>query len=269
MNIPIFITHWTKLSERKQKLIERMNEEGLSGTFIEKYDSQDLDLDSELCSKFGNHLKYNTGFKGKTVISLFLKHIECYRLMIEKNIPLLLILEDDALLDDNFKSKFDNYVKQLPDNWNCLCIGNGCKLHINSDRFKELKPPNVYLKSTKKIYGEGVGLFRCTDSYLINLKTAKEIYEHFQKLPMNGHKIGDGIDIWLNKFSSSMNYNIYWSEPTIVSQGSQNGTFLSTINVNYSDIVKYQNKTKNKVNNNITQEDVYRKIFNGQDISFN
>lgn len=265
MNIPIFITHWTKLPERKQKLIEIMTAQGLTCTFIEKYDSQDLDLDSELCSKFVNHLKYDIGFKGKTVISLFLKHIECYRLMIEKNIPLLLILEDDAILDNNFKSKFDNYVKQLPDDWNCLCIGDGCKLHINSDRFKELKPPNVYLKSTEKIQGEGVGLFRCTDSYLINLKTAKEIYEHFQKIPINGHKIGDGIDIWLNKFSSSMNYNIYWSEPTIVSQGSQNGLFLSTININYQDV----GKRNNKVNKNLTQEDVYRIILNEQDNSFN
>ena len=66
-----------------------------------------------------------------------------------------------------------------------------------------------------------------------------------------------------------MNYNIYWSEPTIVSQGSQNGTFLSTININYHDITKYKNKTNNKVDNNITQEDVYRKLLNDEDVSLN
>ena len=62
-----------------------------------------------------------------------------------------------------------------------------------------------------------------------------------------------------------MNYNIYWSEPTIVSQGSQNGLFLSTININYQDV----GKRNNKVNKNLTQEDVYRIILNEQDNSFN
>ena len=169
MNIPIFITHWTKLLERKKKIMEMMSAEGLTGRFIEKYDSQDLDIESESCLKFGNYVRQGMGFKGKTIMSLFFKHIECYRIMIEENIEVALILEDDVLFENDFKNKLNNYINQLPDDWNVLCIGDGCKLHINSKRFSEKKPPNVYLKYRGKIEGEGIGLFRCTDSYLINL----------------------------------------------------------------------------------------------------
>ena len=228
MNIPIFITHWTKLKRRKRELLERMKKEELDGRFIEKYDSQDLDLKSEWCLKFTNHLKSGEASKNGAVISLFLKHIECYRIMIEENIEVALILEDDVLFENDFKNKLNNYINQLPNDWNSLCIGNGCKLHINSDRFKELKPPNVYLKYRGKIEGEGIGLFRCTDSYFINLKTATQLYDIFIKI--NQNCIIHPIDLWLNEKSSLLGYKIYWCEPTIISQGSQNGSYLSSVN---------------------------------------
>ena len=70
MNIPIFITHWTKLKRRKRELLERMKKEELDGRFIEKYDSQDLDLQSELCLKFTNHIKTGEGSRNGSVVSL-------------------------------------------------------------------------------------------------------------------------------------------------------------------------------------------------------
>ena len=228
MNIPIFITHWTKLKRRKRELLERMKKEELDGRFIEKYDSQDLDLESEWCLKFTNHLKSGEASKNGAVISLFLKHIECYRIMIEENIEVALILEDDVLFENDFKNKLSNYINQLPDDWNVLCIGNGCGLHISSKRFSEKKPPNVYLKYAGKIEGEGIGLYRCTDSYLINLKTATQIYGNFIKT--NQNHINDAVDFWLNKTSSGLGHKMYWCEPTITRQGSQNGSYLSSVN---------------------------------------
>lgn len=41
-----------------------------------------------------------------------------------------LILEDDAILDKDFKTKLYKYISQLPNDYDMLFIGDGCGLHI-------------------------------------------------------------------------------------------------------------------------------------------
>ena len=146
--------------------------------------------------------------------------------MIENSIPIVLVLEDDVIFAEKFKEKLDSYIKQLPDDWCILSIGDACKCHIS--RKLEKPKPNVYHRYGGKINGEGVGVMRCTDSYLINLETAKKIYESFTK----SININDPIDQWLNKRLPPHNTSlkVYWAEPTICTQGSQNKTYISSLN---------------------------------------
>ena len=46
---------------------------------------------------------------------------------------------------------------------------------------------------------------------------------------MSNDKINLPIDFWLNKVIADNKLKVYWSEPTIVSQGSQTGLFELSI----------------------------------------
>jgi hypothetical protein len=66
-------------------------------------------------------------------ISLIKKHIHVYG-MIANSYDQALILEDDAILCDSFLNKFNEYVKQVPADYDMVFIGDGCNLHIEKTR---------------------------------------------------------------------------------------------------------------------------------------
>jgi UDP-glucose 4-epimerase len=128
------------------------------------------------------------------------------------------------------------YLSQLPEDYDMLFIGNGCNLHI----------PNNIIQSNKYIYFKnnipidcqldiknwnvnwGIGVARCTDSYLISKKCAQKILNYFNNIKVES-SINHPIDFWLNNIIKILNLNIYWAEPTIISQGTQCGIFKSSI----------------------------------------
>ena len=71
----------------------------------------------------------------------------------------------------------------------------------------------------------GDGATICVDSYLINKKCAIKLCEYFNNL---SSKINLYIDWYLNTIIRNYNFKIYWMEPTIVTQGSENGLFIKS-----------------------------------------
>jgi archaellum biogenesis ATPase FlaH len=59
---------------------------------------------------------------------------------------------------------------------------------------------------------------RCTDSYIVSEKCAKILMHYINNL--ESHSI-DISDWWLNNVIRYLDLNIYWLEPTIITQGSQ------------------------------------------------
>ena len=117
-----------------------------------------------------------------------------------------LALEDDAILSDNFVEATNRILQE--NEWDAVFPGSGCNLR---------KP--------------GMGLIRvphpaskCTDAYLITPKAAAKLHSTMK----------DGIDFaidWeLNYQMKLHNFRVFWHEPPIVRQGSQDGTWTSSIN---------------------------------------
>jgi hypothetical protein len=105
-----------------------------------------------------------------------------------------------------------------------LFIGDGCGLHIP---FKELKNNcNIYKKTNYPTQNGGLGATRCLDSYLISKKCAQKIVE---KIKIHNYIIFYPADHWLNHVIKNNNFNVYWAEPTIVTQGSENKLYKSSL----------------------------------------
>ena len=197
----IFVLHYSKLVDRKKHILEQFKKQNITDyEFIEKYDKDEITNDESNI--------FETSYK-KTTMSLHLKHNYVYKLIAE-NYENALIFEDDVILSDNFTYILNKYIAQLPKNYDMLFIGDGCNMHIEKSEL--ILNKNIYEKC----------LSRCTDSYIISKKCANKLCEYINNL---NHKIKLPIDWWLNVAIRDNKFKVYWSEPTIVTQGSQNGLF--------------------------------------------
>ena len=117
----------------------------------------------------------------------------------------------------------NKYMNELPKDYDMLFIGNGCNFHIEESKLIYNK--NIYEKSLYPTSWGGNGATRCTDSYIVSKKCANKICEYINNLK---YKINLPIDWWLNVAARDNIFKVYWAEPTIVTQGTQNGLFTSS-----------------------------------------
>jgi len=215
-DLKIFVLHYTKLVDRKASILKQFSEQGITNfEFVELYDKDSL-TPTQL-QKFGENLKL-------TEISLFLKHINVYY-KIAFNHNEALILEDDAILAQNFLLTLNAYREQLPANWDMFFLGDGCNLHVPKELQKEGQ--NVYERGVDPLPWGGNGASKCTDSYMISRACASQFTTHFS----NSKKTPYQIDHWINDTARTLKPNVFWAEPTIVTQGSENRTFQKVCGV--------------------------------------
>lgn len=205
----IYITHWSKLKNRKEILSKHLLDVGIKNfIWVENYDKDNWNVDNiKLDYPFifgpnpmGRNLKHSE-------ISLALKHCWIFKDALDKNYDSILIFEDDVILNDDFISRFNEYKKQLPSDWDLFFVGLCCDLHIQNQK----DGINVYKTN----------ISRCCHAYSISLSG-------LNKLKNNIGNINDAIDWYFNYIIPDLNINTYWSEPTIAIQNSK---FESTVQI--------------------------------------
>jgi GR25 family glycosyltransferase involved in LPS biosynthesis len=221
----IIVLHYSKLTHRKKHILEQFEKHGITDyEFIEKFD-KDAITDDE-CPEFSKDYVANR----RTELSIHLKHLYLYRRMISENYEEVLVLEDDVILSDNFVKKLTEYMTQLPKDYDMLFIGNGCNLHIPRNQL--VANQYIYAKCLHETAWGGNGATRCIDSYIIHQRCAKKLCDYVAAAGaalVETKKINLPADWWLNEAARDLVLKVYWAEPTIVSQGSQNGTFSRSI----------------------------------------
>ena len=215
MNLITYVIHYTPLKERKQFLLNEFSKHSLIYHFIEDYDRENLS-DEDLKIFDTNKVKLS-------MCSNIIKHIDAYRNIMNNEYKYSLILEDDVILDDKFEDKLNKGLEQLPDDYDMLFIGNGCNLHI--PLIKRRPDKFIYKRGREPTVWGGNGGTRCTDSYLVSKKGAKKLMSYISKLE---GAINMPSDWWLNQVIRDLKLEIYWMEPTIVTQGTENGKFKSS-----------------------------------------
>ena len=219
-NLKVWITHYTKLNKRKSEVIKQLDERSLKYEFIENYDREVLT---------DEHFKlFNLKILGKARISLLFKHIEAWYKIVDSPFDYNLIFEDDVILHKDFNNKLQLAINELPENYDLVFIGDGCGYHIFPR--SRIKPNKlIYEKARTYQRGEGHGGTRCADSYLVSKKCAKIISDHITNMKKNNKTSRVAVDFLLNELIVQYKLNVFWMEPTIVTQGSQNGKFVSSI----------------------------------------
>lgn len=210
----IFVVHYDKLIKRKYIISIQLNKFNLAHEFISNHGKESLTLDER---KMFRNISDGE-------MSVALHHIECYKRIVEENIDYALILEDDIVICNNFREILERYIKELPSDWDMLFIGDGCGLHIEKNLL--IPGKHIYKKNNENNGQIHEGATRCLDSYLISNKCAKIITE---KLKLPNYTILAPADLWMNCVIRNNNFNVYWAEPTIVTQGSEKGVYKSSL----------------------------------------
>ena len=209
----IFVTHYKKLIDRKLFILAQFKKHNI--TDYEFIEIERDDLSNPNISMFHKNYK-------NCLMSMLLKHFYVYKEISDKY-DNGLILEDDVILINNFTEILHKYMDQLPKNYDMLFIGDGCNLHIEKNKL--IPNQNIYEKCLYPTRWGGNGASRCGDSYIISKKCANKLCEYINNL---NYKIELPGDWWLNVAARDNNFKVYWAEPTIVTQGSQNGLFKTS-----------------------------------------
>jgi GR25 family glycosyltransferase involved in LPS biosynthesis len=194
----IFVIHYKKLIERKNHILEQFEKYNIT-----EYEFIDIDrdeLDGYDLTKFEN--------LPNSYMAIGLSHLYAYN-EIKNNYDEALILEDDVIFCDNFMTIFNNYLKQLPKDYDMCFYGSCYHLHIEPHNLIPNK--NIYEKSLEN------GSTRTIHCYMVSKKCAIKVCDYFDNIK---YKINMATDMWLNIVARDINLKMYWAEPTISMQGS-------------------------------------------------
>jgi GR25 family glycosyltransferase involved in LPS biosynthesis len=206
MNVEHFVTHYTPLKERKEHIQKHFEFHGITEyTFIETHDRENLT--QEETSKFEKI--------SKSEVSLFYKHVEIFKRQHCKGFSgITCVYEDDAVLCDNFLQQLHKCIEQLPEDWDIVFGGECADLH------------EWYRNDGQFIYQRDSS--RGTCFYMVNSRCLDKVVSYF----VESNNISCAIDWWFNHiYWNNNSYKYFWTEPTLVKQGSELGWFKKSIDI--------------------------------------
>jgi glycosyl transferase family 25 len=213
ITMKVFVIHYAKLPDRKRHILAQFAKQNITDFEFVEIDRDELDREDTSMFESG----YNPA-----QIAISLSHFYAYRQIAEKY-KHGLVLEDDVILSESFSYILEIYMIGLPTAYDALFIGDGCNLHI---RPEEIQPGKyLYKKSHEPTSWGGQGATRCADSYVVSNACANRLCAYIDGLTQ---KINLPIDWLLNIALRDTDSVVYWAEPTIVTQGTQNGMFASS-----------------------------------------
>ena len=218
-----FVIHYTPLVERRVHIVKELDKAGIKDyTFILSKDREGLT--QEDVSKFANI--------SPPEMSVFCKHVEVFKASaLDDDDDMVVVFEDDSVLCDDFLKNLDKCLSQLKtEQWDVLFPGECCDLHCNVEKGKLVK------RTTKS---RGAGL------YVLNVGVGKRIYEIFTRQM----KILLPVDHWFNQINPIFKLNYFWSEPTLVKQGSELNVFKSSLET--VRVANVNTKVNTKVNTTV------------------
>ena len=225
--VDCYIIHYTKLVERRLRVMEGLVGRGLNLRFIESFDKEEIDGNNigYFYSWDKEKFLYKSGkifgegveryrYLGLGEISCALKHLEAYRNIMEGEGEYALVVEDDIKVVSGMD--LGGVVGGLPVGWDVVFLGEGCGADYVHMRVKDFDRVGEFL------YRAYHPASNCTEAYLITKRAAKLLYENMFPFHLP-------FDWELSYQYFRFNMEIYWRVPWIFSQGSKSGEYVSSI----------------------------------------
>lgn len=142
-------------------------------------------------------------------ISLTIKLGKAFQYLKNLQFDHCIIMEDDAVLCDDFDEKFKDFLSKTPNDWDAIYFGECVGLHLptHENKVAYLKAPPSSRGCLGMVFKKKTIDDLASTWFPFNLVSDWEIaYQHFK------HK-----------------HLVYWWEPTLAKQGSETGIFKSSL----------------------------------------
>lgn len=242
--IPSYIVHYKGNTKRRKVMETIFKKEKMENIhWILDWDREEISYQTYFENFQADHLEYqkrgqdpNEFFPHYPLkpafVSICLKQKEIIRRIGYGEHDIGIMFEDDAIVCENFKETLHIYMNSLPVDWDVCFIGQGAGKRIPKEKLKD----GVFW------YKKDHPADRCCDSVIFKKESAKKIYDAIHK-----YKICFAADPELGFWMSQYKMNVYWLEPPIVVQGSQNGLF-ETIQPTHSQHIDPNMQTRSDMN---------------------
>jgi GR25 family glycosyltransferase involved in LPS biosynthesis len=230
--VKIFICHYTPLVERRTFLQSQLDQCGLTNVeWVTEKDLAGLDLSTYYDGSDETLKKRNeTTFKAfnygdqpqltTACTELTTQHVLAYKRIIDQDLESGIVFEDDTILAKDFNTKIEQYMQELPDDWDIFYFGSG---HSSSLRSKMTLTERIRCwRGNQHVFRRENRQSRWTDSYAVSRKAAETLMPTI--IPFSYP-----IDWELNYQQAIHEMNVYWGEPTISKQGSGQGFYESSL----------------------------------------
>jgi glycosyl transferase, family 25 len=212
-----YVINLTISRDRLADVMKMGRRENLDITRFNAVNGRELSANDPYIHKFfSNKNKLKPGQKGCS-----LSHIKVWEQVAAGTADVVLILEDDAIIPKDFNRKLEEYMTELPKDWDMVLLGG------NNIVGKRYSPRLLYADNTIKRDGN-YGLF----GYLIKKSTAS-------KLLVTCLKMKATIDTHLNR-KFYKNHKVFFCNPQII-----------THNYNYYSNILQRKRTSDESTNNI------------------
>lgn len=209
----VFVPHVRNGYEERKIHIENMLDKmGIKFEYILEGDIGDITQHVAETYFTGNEM---TNDRPQT--SCALKHIIAYQTIMERGLDGALILEDDIKLHRSFISVFNKSIKELGTDY-----PEDIPIIISYEDTRLRFVPRSIRKKGKVLYKGDRD--RMTGAYYVNAPGAHLIIEYART-----NKIDRPIDLIHNKLLQDGALTYLWCQPTIASQGSASGQYISSI----------------------------------------
>lgn len=231
-----FICHYPKLKERIDYLLPKLHEIGFLDVNIIngmcrhqitkehiQFFSNDEKIVNERKQKYNlynpNYCSCNIFSDGfKTIIANFLTHIDIWKKISEQSDEYCLVLEDDAVVLNNFKEKWNLLLSEFPKDLDIAYLHEGCSLTVENTLHIKPNPNQIFYNCSLK-------WSRTCCSYIISKQFAIKLLNDLYPLIMS-------VDHEMNYLQKKLNANVYWTSPPLFQEGS-GLNYSSSIPKNY------------------------------------
>jgi len=218
----VYVVHVkTGYQERREHISRELSGRGIQFRFM---------LDGDIPDIEPSHL--DIYFEGPMHLvspssSCALKHFLIYEEIVAQDIPLTLVLEDDAVLAPEFNAVFNESMAELrklhggPDKGTIVSYENSTLRFV----------PQSRLCDKTRLYAADRG--RCAGAYVVTRAAAAAILKEAKS-----KKCSLPVDLYHNELIRQGLIQIFWCHPPIVEQGSHSGLFASGIDGKKSGLLR-------------------------------
>lgn len=209
----VFVIHArTSLEYRRAFMEEQLAAKGISFEFILEGDIEDLSP-TVLEQYFALPMQV---YDART--SCALKHFYAFEKVVNRSLRNVLILEDDAILSENFVQDFNKLIlelkhrQDLDEDLAYVCIENSTLEYIP----KRSRRAQQQLYPASKTRGSG--------GYYITHEVASRVLEYIYR-----DRCHTSNDLFFSTLFPQLEIPVYWCHPTLVEQASNNGMWQSSL----------------------------------------